>query len=96
MSKASRYEPEARGPRYSLTDEGREALDAMRNPPACVLCGESIEANARDPRWTLGANPAPLADEGKCCDICDLTRVLPARLELMYPPARAAQRLDAT
>ena len=102
MSKFKRYEPEARGPRYSLTDEGREALDEMRealypkNAPACVLCGGSLEANARDPRWTLGANPAPLADEGKCCDICDLTRVLPARLSLMYPPALEAQRLDAT
>ena len=96
MSKFKRYEPEARGPRYSLTDEGREALDEMRNAPACVLCGGSLEANARDPRWTLGANPAPLADEGKCCDICDLTRVLPARLARMYPPALEAQRLDAT
>ena len=101
MSKASRYEPEARGPRYSLTDEGREALDALReslyprNAPACVLCGGSLEANARG-AWLEGNNPTPLADEGECCDICDLTRVLPARLSLMYPPALEAQRLDAT
>ena len=101
MSKFKRYEPEARGPRYSLTDEGREARDEMRealypkNAPACGLCGESIEANARG-AWLEGNNPTPLADEGKCCDICDLTRVLPARLSLMSPPALWAQRLDAT
>ena len=90
MSKASRYAPEARGPRYSLTDEGREALDALReslyprNAPACVLCGGSLEANARG-EWLGGNNPAPLADEGSCCARCDAERVLPARLALMYP-----------
>jgi hypothetical protein len=101
MSKFNvRYEPEARGTRYELTNEGREALDALReslyprNAPACVLCGESLEANARG-EWLGGNNPAPLADEGSCCDRCELTRVLPARLSLMYPPSHNAAVLKA-
>lgn len=41
----------------------------------CVLCGEEIEG--------YGNNPAPLADEGKCCDSCNSKRVIPARLKAM-------------
>ena len=41
----------------------------------CVLCGKEIEG--------YGNNPAPLADEGKCCDSCNSKRVIPARLKAM-------------
>ena len=42
----------------------------------CVLCGE--------PFTEFGNNPWPLAsfDDGECCDDCDTSRVLPARLAL--------------
>ena len=41
----------------------------------CVLCGKHIDG--------YGNNPAPLADEGKCCDSCNSKRVIPARLKAM-------------
>ena len=41
----------------------------------CVLCGKEIKG--------YGNNPAPLADEGKCCDSCNSKRVIPARLKAM-------------
>ena len=43
----------------------------------CCICGEPIEG--------YGNNPEPFmdADEGQCCDGCNLKFVIPARLELM-------------
>jgi hypothetical protein len=38
----------------------------------CVLCG------GRFSEW--GNNPAPLALQGACCDHCNRTKVIPARL----------------
>ncbi len=40
----------------------------------CVLCGKKIDG--------YGNNPAPLANESKhsCCDECNVTKVIPARL----------------
>lgn len=46
--------------------------DTMRLEYTCVLC------NARVSGW--GNNPWPLANEGKCCEVCNLLQVLPARL----------------
>lgn len=40
---------------------------------ACVLCGASIPEGR-------GNNPAPLATSGVCCDACNITRVIPARI----------------
>ena len=37
----------------------------------CVICGESFNG--------LGNNPAPLG-EGRCCDNCNFTKVIPKRL----------------
>ncbi len=42
----------------------------------CVLCGVKILG------W--GNNPAPLANKGECCDVCNDTKVIPARLEAMF------------
>ena len=40
----------------------------------CVLCGASVTG--------YGNNPEPLAHyENRCCDLCNWTRVLPARFE---------------
>jgi hypothetical protein len=43
---------------------------------ACVLCGDTFS------EW--GNNPDPVALKGQCCDNCNLTRVLPARLARIY------------
>ena len=42
----------------------------------CCLCGNDIEVK---PWWDQGNNAQPLAD-GRCCDVCDMTKVIPARL----------------
>jgi len=51
----------------------------------CVLCDGKIlpQINPEDgePFWWGGHNPAPLADEGKCCDYCNTTKVLVARIK---------------
>lgn len=49
--------------------------EAKEDKEKCVLCGKEIEG--------YGNNPAPLADEGKCCDSCNSKRVIPARLKAM-------------
>ena len=50
----------------------------------CCLCGGEIEKQ-RNPKtgeifWDKGNNALPLKD-GRCCSTCNLTKVLPARLE---------------
>ena len=54
-------------------------------PQDCVLCGDEIlpQVNPENGKvfWRGGHNPAPLADEGKCCDWCNKTLVLAARLK---------------
>lgn len=46
--------------------------------PQCVLCGEPVEP------WPggggYGHNPDPLATEGRACDTCNETQVIPARI----------------
>jgi hypothetical protein len=39
----------------------------------CVICEQHSVG--------YGNNPAPVKNEGKCCDDCNFTKVLPARLE---------------
>ena len=53
----------------SEEEEGgsEEEEDAM-----CVLCGDAIKG--------FGNNPYPLAP-GTCCDICNASKVIPARLK---------------
>lgn len=46
--------------------------DTMRLEYTCVLCKAKVQG------W--GNNPWPLASEGKCCEVCNLLQVLPARL----------------
>ena len=54
-------------------------------PLECVLCGDEIlpQVNPKDGKvfWKGGHNPAPLADEGKCCNWCNKTLVLAARIK---------------
>ena len=54
-------------------------------PQDCVLCGDEIlpQVNPKDGKvfWKGGHNPAPLADEGKCCNWGNKTLVLAARIK---------------
>jgi len=50
--------------------------------PACVLCGNPCEPWHEEPTG-YGHNPEPLADLGRCCDNCNATKVIPARLGMM-------------
>jgi hypothetical protein len=45
----------------------------------CCLCGGLIEPIGR---WTHGCNAEPLAT-GRCCQMCDDTRVIPERIRLI-------------
>ena len=40
----------------------------------CCLCGSTIGGMG------YGNNPFPMAEKGRCCDDCNLTKVIPARL----------------
>jgi hypothetical protein len=42
----------------------------------CCLCGGKFEG--------FGNNPFPLRENGRCCDGCNATQVIPARLERHY------------
>ena len=47
----------------------------------CVLCNEDIRGEVIDGiARVYGHNPAPLSNGGKCCDECNITKVIPARL----------------
>jgi hypothetical protein len=64
-------------------NEGRIALreyeteEALRSKiTTCSICFRPIPSKRG---WTLGNNAAPV-NEGRCCDICNDTVVIPARL----------------
>lgn len=57
----------------------KNAKPAKKPAVKCVLCGAEIKGH--------GNNPAPLANEGVCCDECN-AKVLKARVE----EAKAAKR----
>lgn len=61
--------------RASLGNDFKIKEELTENKETCVLCGKHIDG--------YGNNPAPLADEGKCCDSCNSKRVIPARLKAM-------------
>ena len=43
----------------------------------CCLCKKEIEKVGN---WDQGNNAQPLAD-GRCCDRCNMTKVIPARMK---------------
>ena len=47
-------------------------VKAPQEGKKCVLCDSVLE--------TYGNNPAPLAQDGECCDDCNSTKVIPARV----------------
>ena len=44
----------------------------------CCLCGKEIEIE--DCGWSEGNNAQPLMD-GRCCNECNITKVIPERLK---------------
>ena len=51
----------------------------------CVLCNEEIKGDVVNGiALPYGNNPHPLADEGKCCDDCNMFKVIPARMDRSY------------
>ena len=50
----------------------------------CSICSEPIEEK-KNPKtgevyWTKGHNAEPVVEEGRCCDTCNATVVIPARM----------------
>ena len=39
----------------------------------CCICKESCIG--------FGNNPDPVKEKGRCCDVCNYTKVIPARIE---------------
>jgi hypothetical protein len=53
----------------------------------CSICKEEIEKQL-DPStgevfWELGHNSEPVVEDGRCCDSCNYTKVIPARLGII-------------
>lgn len=61
--------------RASLGNDFKIKEELTEDKETCILCGKHIEG--------YGNNPAPLADEGKCCDECNKTKVIPARMKTL-------------
>lgn len=45
-------------------------------PQPCVLCDEPVR------NFYESHNPAPLADHGRCCEACNWSLVIPARIAI--------------
>lgn len=43
----------------------------------CCLCGKEIPMKGS---WSEGNNAQPVAD-GRCCDYCNINKVMPARMK---------------
>ena len=50
--------------------------ESLDNPTfTCCICGDEYEG--------YGNNPWPIKKEGRCCDMCNANKVIPARLEML-------------
>ena len=47
----------------------------------CCLCGNASIGWGENQQH--GNNPGPLKDEGQCCDHCNATKIIPARIKKM-------------
>lgn len=52
----------------------------------CCICGEPIQG--------YGNNPAPVCDDGVCCDKCNIEKVIPARLSSIHALEESNQITD--
>jgi hypothetical protein len=55
----------------------------------CCICGEDIiaEAKAKGNLWEGGHNPDPIKN-GRCCDVCNYNKVVPARIHQLLSSER--------
>lgn len=60
---------------YSEIDKSGNVTHEWQKPYTCALCGGSF--------YGYGNNPDPVAKKGQCCDTCNSTKVIPARLAQM-------------
>jgi hypothetical protein len=63
----------------------KEIINAETGLLVCVLCGIDLT--------TFGNNPQPVS-EGKCCDTCNATKVLPCRILMYQDPEKAQILID--
>ena len=83
MAKDKEYVIESKGFDHVAISRERykiELEDLMKkDKDPCVICGGEIADD-----W--GHNPEPVKEynEGKCCDTCNFTVVIPARIKLAY------------
>lgn len=77
IEKVKKISPEAADyiKEYCFEDSNDFNESLNKDKEVCVLCGKHING--------YGNNPAPLADEGKCCDECNSTKVIPARMKAL-------------
>lgn len=47
----------------------------MRTIKKCCICGKQIKG--------FGNNPTPVRANGVCCNVCNLNKVIPARLAMI-------------
>ena len=59
---------------YMRQQKVKNKLTREKYPPyKCCLCSKS--------KFGFGNNPAPCSDTGVCCDDCNSSKVIPARLK---------------
>ncbi len=51
----------------------------MKEKINCVLCGITVKESPFG--WKEGNNPSPLSTSGRCCNICNGNKVIPARIK---------------
>lgn len=51
----------------------------------CCVCGKELKGYGNDPRGALDENDNLIEwkDEDRCCDECNMSRVIPGRINLM-------------
>lgn len=60
--------------------ERKKDMSKEKSKETCVICGKEFEG------W--GNNPYPVKEEGRCCDECNETKVIPARIMAMMKKGR--------
>jgi len=59
----------------------RKKKRSLTKKSLCVMCNAPI--------IDYGNNPWPLAEDGRCCDNCNITKVVPARINMTINMKRA-------
>jgi hypothetical protein len=64
---------------YTTLKQAKAYAESLKTVPACSICGGPLYDIASDKTWKGGNNAQPI-NGGRCCDHCDMTVVIPARL----------------